>query len=72
MRPLADPARTNTDAITASNRGAIARISSSSPGVVRSDTSIPVTPGHRRRSSGRKVRLGAAMRHPVGKSSMDR
>ena len=66
MRPLADAARTNTDATTASKRGAMARTSSISDGVVRSDSSIAVTFGQRLRSSGMNVRLGAAMRQPDG------
>ena len=72
MRPLAEPARTKTDATTASNRAAIARTSSISDADVRSDNSIEVTFGQRLRSSGMNVRLGAAMRQLDGKSSTDR
>ena len=38
----------------------------------RSDSSIDVTFGHRWRNSGMNVRLGAAIRHPDGKSSTDK
>ena len=65
-RPLPDVDLTNTDAITAPKRGAMARTTSSSEIGVRSDTSIEVTLGHRFFSSGMKVRLGAAICQPEG------
>jgi hypothetical protein len=66
IRPLNALVRTNTDATTASNRGAIARTRSISDSVDRSESSTAVTVGHRLRNSGMNVRLGAEIRQPDG------
>jgi hypothetical protein len=59
-RPLADAALTNTEATMASKRGAMARKSSSSDAVVRSESSIAVTACAYSGNSGIHFRIGSS------------